>query len=499
MSTYGYTCKIHGAKFNNCDCTLMQPNGTSNFDGFDPLSDMVELVRPNGRVEKASRFFYDAEAKGIKEEAMEAMAPGSVDEAEKRKASLRRKKTMVIALSDDDDDLFDEEPAIVVPVAPKRQRVSGGQGPKAMRWCITYNNCPDTGDALALKLQADADVKGYRFQFERGAEGTEHVQMYVELTKQVHMTYIKSLVGSGIHCEVAKGSHDQNVKYCSKADTRVGDDNWAFGTCVDNAPKKQGKRTDLDRYAELVIEEGGVTERVISEMPGHATQFAKHGRELVNIMKINAAHAEELAYWQQVVRDRDNGIMRGQASRHAVLWFGPTAVGKTTEVIVHCIRTNGAMPYSKMGNSKWWCGYEGQKVVLLDEWRKELANVEELNSLLNKGASRVETKGGTTVMSADEMHFTANRHPLDILDLKWADGRYRALARRFNEVRWWNDARELTVLKNPGIEPVDQSSEEWLQWCETNDKWCHFWRGRDRPAVAGDQVVTGEDPLYFTW
>ena len=46
----------------------------------------------------------------------------------------------------------------------------------------------------------------------------------------------------------------------------------------------------------------------------------------------------------------------------------------------------------------------------------------------------------------------------DGLSSSGTDARYRAVARRFAKVMWWNDAKELVVLKNPGEQ---RDTQEW--------------------------------------
>ena len=59
---------------------------------------------------------------------------------------------------------------------------------------------------------------------------------------------MKNLLGSDrIHLETAQGTKDQNIKYCSKEDTRI-DGPWEFG----DRETHQGTRTDLNAVAEDV-------------------------------------------------------------------------------------------------------------------------------------------------------------------------------------------------------------------------------------------------------
>ena len=140
--------------------------------------------------------------------------------------------------------------------------------------------------------------------------------------------------------------------------------------------------------------------------------------------------------------------------------FGPTAVGKTTQVKMEVMGRMKLPLYEKQCNNKWWDGYNGELHVLMDEFKgSTYGPIEDFNRLTNKGVVAVETKGATTLLVADAMYFTTNKHPC-----QWwmndkdkdkpchygNDARFRAVARRFAEVHWWNDKNELTVLKNPG-------------------------------------------------
>ena len=74
----------------------------------------------------------------------------------------------------------------------------------------------------------------------------------------------------------------------------------------------------------------------------------------------------------------------------------------------------------------------------------------------------------------------------------WSDAHYRAFARRVARVKWWNDAHELTVLTNPGL---DDGSDEWQV---ANAAWVKFWQWRDRAVQVGDNI----DEMarnYFTY
>ncbi|AJD07558.1 replication-associated protein [Sewage-associated circular DNA virus-31] len=380
-------------------------------------------------------------------------------------------------------------------------------GPKVMRWCVTWNNPNVTGDEVAERLNASDKVKGYVFQLEKGESGTPHFQMYIEFTGQVYAAGVrKTIKHEGVSTFRCNGTKAQNVKYCTKDDDRLGGP-WIHGTCA-NESAGQGKRSDLDDFAKEVIVAGGVNVELIEKYGGCAVRYTKQAQFMMQQIQFEKAAAVDRAYWKEQVRLKAAGLPYGQKPRKLVLYFGPSAVGKTTEAKIRCESEYDEAPYMKQGTTKWWCGHNLEKCVIVDEWQIGMTGtLESFNDLTNFGTHRAETKGGQTPIIAECMMFTSNRHPIDIFKTKWGDARYRALARRFEEVHWWNDNKQLSILKNPGKEPVymgDEPSEEWLQWNVCNSDWEYFWRGRT--LREGDQIIHHTDGRveeiinsYFTW
>lgn len=379
------------------------------------------------------------------------------------------------------------------------------QGPKVMRWCVTWNNPTVDGNKLGEKLQACDNIKGYVFQKEQGESGTPHFQMYIEFKIAVYTTGVKEALGHTGHCIAAKGTKKQNIAYCTKDDDRL-DGPWVWGTCTTpDKSGKQGKRTDLDEFAEAVSAKGCVDEEIAEEFRGMVMRFGKHAQQMVDTAKYRKAKADELAYWQEQVAKKNRGeATDGQKQRKLYLYFGPTAVGKTTNVKLDVVEAFGEMPFEKDGNNKWWDGYVDEKAILVDEWRLGFGSIETFNAITNVGVTRVEHKGGYGTLTADAMYFTTNSHPLDIFDTKWVDGRYRAMARRFHKVYWWNDDKELTVLENPHFMMGDERED-------AEAAWIRFWkrdkqqnvvrvedenRRRDDPAFS---LAHANDDKYFTW
>ena len=66
------------------------------------------------------------------------------------------------------------------------------------------------------------DIKFFIGQEEKTKNGKKHIQGYCQLNKRLRMKSIKILLkDNSAHIEYAHGSAEDNIKYCSKEDTRI--------------------------------------------------------------------------------------------------------------------------------------------------------------------------------------------------------------------------------------------------------------------------------------
>jgi len=422
---------------------------------------------------------------------------------------IRRSRPLVLPNDSDSDEDID---GLTMAVTKKRKgneqqlttsaQATKGQGRLVQRYIFTWNNPTITGEEFRDYMEASNAFRCVVFQKELGENGTPHFQGYVELEKRTYVSGVHKLVAPyKMSWQYANGNKAQNLKYCTKEDGRT-DGPWYINEEI-FALKGQGKRSDMDRFAALVLDNNGITEDVVDEMPGHCVQFGKNAQYLVNTLALQRAEAAERIYWVEQAMLEDNGLpTQGQKQRHLELYFGPTAVGKTTKIKMDVIGRREERLYTKNCAHKWWCGYDKHPVVLMDEFRGDgFGKMEDFNNITNMGAGQIETKGAQTVLLAREMHFATNRHPSHWWKkggptgayYGWSDPRFQAVVRRFAKVHWWNDNKELTVLVNPG-----QQDDGEPDWAERNLAWRKFWIWNNRPAVEGDSVDLAALPGYFS-
>lgn len=110
------------------------------------------------------------------------------------------------------------------------------------------------------------------------------------------------------------------------------------------------------------------------------------------------------------------------------MFWGPTGTGKSHRAWEEA----GVEAYSKDPRTKFWCGYRGQRNVIVDEFRGAI-DIAHILRWTDKYPCRVETKGGTAPLLAESFWFTSNLEPTC-----WYPGldelSYEALARRLEIV-----------------------------------------------------------------
>ncbi len=181
-----------------------------------------------------------------------------------------------------------------------------------------------------------------------------------------------------IHIEPAVAGDFKNKAYCEKENKfiEVGE------------PIKQGKRTDIDVAIDIVKETGSI-------------------REVLKVVKNYQAvrHTElYMKYCEEESIRLDLEVIN--------IWGG-SGKGKTR--MVYEENTNVFRPL----NYKWWEGYDGHEVVLLDDIRKDFCKFHELLTLLDIYPYRVECKGGSRQLRAKKIYITT---PIPLVDM-WRYGR----------------------------------------------------------------------------
>lgn len=246
---------------------------------------------------------------------------------------------------------------------------------KARRFCFTINDYDfgaDNGAGLITALP-----KGVRYviwQHEKVAH--DHLQGYIRFENTTSHGTLIQLLGHHAHYETAKGTEAECKAYCSKPESRVAGP-WEFGVPLQEGESK-GTRTDLRSLAEKIQKKEF---SAVADADSGAA-FLKYGRNIEAL----AAKVD-----LQTVPLRDS-VQVGY------IW-GPSGIGKS-QIIWDAAEASGMLQetyqvtYPTKGQTFWFPGYTGQKILLLDEFSDEKLTVTVFNQLVDPHPYKVRT--GTT-------------------------------------------------------------------------------------------------------
>jgi len=284
----------------------------------------------------------------------------------------------------------------------------------AKQQVFTINNPQLSPDEFLSKFEGLAQY--VVFQEEKAPEtGTIHYQGYVEFKKKKRYSWCSKHLAKG-HWEArSKNSTREAARdYCKKRDTRTRGP-WELGQWLDQG---QGKRTDIDRVVELA-KKGHSYHEIARQEPKTALRYPK------GVQLLAEAHQSQRT---------------GTVEVHLI--HDDPGTGKSS----YLANKFGAEAYWKPPG-KWWNGYNGQKVIILDEYRGWLAMADLLFTLRPIGFRTMETKGGQGPLAHTQVWITTNIHPRNWHDYttKSCMEGYEAIETRVNHVYRMQDYEPLEI------------------------------------------------------
>lgn len=233
-------------------------------------------------------------------------------------------------------------------------------------------------------------IKG---QLEQGAQGYLHWQILVSFPKKVTCAKVKDIFGTTCHVELSRSSAAND--YVWKEDSRVGH-MFELGTLA----LKRNSDTDWEKVREL----------------------AKEG-------KFNDIPADiYIKSYNNLKRIHVDNLQPTGCTKEVYVFWGRTGTGKSKRAWDEA--TFNAFP--KDPCTKWWCGYQGQQNVVIDEFRGQIG-ISHLLRWLDRYPVVVESKGSSSVLKMEKCWITSNISPDDWYpDLD--EETKAALRRRFTQV-----------------------------------------------------------------
>lgn len=161
----------------------------------------------------------------------------------------------------------------------------------------TYNNPPQDFIIDYLEKWTTVGKASYVVgQLEQGAEGTPHIQYYLNFSTPKKLTALKKHCGHS-HFSVVKMDNGAE-KYCMKEDTRL-EGPWSFGV----KPVQRNSKTDWQEVWD------NAKKGALEEIPKDI--LVKHYHGIKSIAKDHIMPEER------------------KDSRHAIWYYGPAGVGKS--------------------------------------------------------------------------------------------------------------------------------------------------------------------------
>ena len=256
-------------------------------------------------------------------------------------------------------------------------------------FCFTHNNYPNT------ELEDNLECKYIIYGKEVGEQGTPHLQGFVSFANgRTLSAVIKAL--PGCHVEVARNL-TAAMEYCKKE-----------GDFTERGipPKSQEEkgRNEKDRWRRIIqAAEEGDNEWLKEHEP-----------------QVYALHPNAIKSIRKRARKDEPQTMDGDSEHQ---WFyGEPGTGKSKKA-----REDNPGAYIKDPKTVWWDGYDGEEVVIIDDFDKyQVSQGGDMKRWLDRYPFQAQYKGGSELIRPRKIVVTSNYAPGEI----WEDDITRTAVER---------------------------------------------------------------------
>jgi len=305
---------------------------------------------------------------------------------------------------------------------------------KRRNWCWTLNNYTDEEKEFLNSSIGLSHITYLCYGAEIGANGTPHLQGYLECSIGKELKTLKNLGGcfSRIHFDPRRGTQKQAIDYCKKGEqthqewNRDGINGLNFGLDAEFVEfgelKTDGKQNLVQNTLVQVkkkIQEGATRDEIFDFDANIATRYDKWVRYEINRI---------------VPADRLN--------LSVAVFHGEPGTGKS-RYAWHLMRQHGnyySVPIQQ-DKTSWFDGYDGQKCVLFEDFSGAM-KLNSLLRLLDVYPAMVPFKGGYQWFVPERIIFTTNIHVKDWYNWEKRLNQRKALRRRIHVVLDFDDLTE---------------------------------------------------------
>nr|QXP08343.1 MAG: replication associated protein [Arizlama virus] len=253
---------------------------------------------------------------------------------------------------------------------------------RSRNWCFTLNNYTDEDIDKLVNSSYKYLIIGKEVA---PTTNTPHLQGFIIFPNARRLSTLKADYNKTTHWEIARGTPEQNIEYCSKSGGEKNKEKWALA----KANAKLG---------------------LLDEVPDDI--FIMHYSTIKAIAKDYMTKPLDLP-----------------PGKYSYWYYGKTRRGKT-----HAALEDFPNAYRKISNNKWWDGYQGEDNVIIDDLDKKHDYMGyHLKIWGDRYAFIVETKGSSQYIRPKQLCVTSNYHPKDI----WQDETtLEPILARFNVVQF---------------------------------------------------------------
>ncbi len=258
--------------------------------------------------------------------------------------------------------------------------------------------------------------------------GRKHHQGWVQFEKPLALSAVKKKLGlKTAHFEIMRGSCAESEEYCEK-DGEV----TRFGKFI-----SMGERVDVEEIR-VLLSDSSDSFSMKSVADANFPLFLRHK----NAMFVYRSMVEQ-------------SLRRPYRIVQTVVLAGKTRCGKTRLASEY-------QPYMICGfNLQWWDGYQGERVLCIDDFVSKNTRVELMLRLLDGHQMRIPIKGSFTYAAWDKVIITTNQVKGLYTDGECSDEHLAAFNARITATySFFNDEPMLTDIlewvKPVAVVPVPQ-------------------------------------------
>ena len=207
-------------------------------------------------------------------------------------------------------------------------------------------------------------------QKELGEGGLEHWQLILCLSDKQRLSWVRARYEGHWEPTRSKAARD----YCFKEDTRIEGSSFELGAY----PFRRNEKTDW-----VSVKNHAIAGNLASIPPDVYVRC-----------------------YNQLRRIAGDHAVPSRIERTCYVYWGATGTGKSRRAWEEATD----LAYAKDPCTKWWCGYQGQEHVVIDEFRGQIG-ISHLLRWLDRYPVSVETKGSATPFLAKTIWITSNLPP----------------------------------------------------------------------------------------